>query len=339
MIDTRRRRDLGHHVSPSSSGTRKAHRCVALAQTGSYAPRTPCESVGTLDETETTGKSQLQQAIETSLAAAEGESAPSTVEPAQEPKPHANLRFYLAILGVLPWIGTLISASLQRWSEHEQGKTNAFFRGWLEEHDARFRMLEEVTGRITDAADRAGPAARERLNSEAFLPLARQGFRVWDRSETPDKRELIRRVLTNAACDSMSTDDFVRRFIEWIDQYNELHFRIVRTLFDAPGSTRAEIWDELHGVEVREDSAEADLFKLLIRDLSTGSVIRQHRETDLAGRFLRKKPTRRKTSGVLKSAFDGKEKYVLTELGEHFVHYALNDDIPKLGAGTNDGDA
>ncbi|UQY80227.1 hypothetical protein HAV_00417 [Candidatus Hepatincola sp. Av] len=40
------------------------------------------------------------------------------------------------------------------------------------------------------------------------------------------------------------------------------------------------IWQNLGKKEVREDSADADLFKLIIRDLSTGGIIRQYRPTD-----------------------------------------------------------
>lgn len=183
---------------------------------------------------------------------------------------NANKRFFLAILGVVPWVGVLISAAIARWAEADQDRTNAMLRAWLEEHEARFRELEATAQSIADRAEQTGPAAQQRLNSDAYLPLVRQGFRVWDKSETPEKRELVRRVLTNAACDTLCTDDFVRRFIEWIDYYNELHFKVIRALYRAPMSTRAELWQTVHGASVREDSAHADIFKLLIRDLSTG---------------------------------------------------------------------
>ena len=125
---------------------------------------------------------------------------------------------------------------------------------------------------------------------------------------------------------------FCPRFIEWIDSYNELHFKIVRELYRAPQSTRADIWDAIHAAQVREDSAEADLFKLLIRDLSTGQVIRQARDTDAAGNFFKKRPAKGHSSRTMKSAFDDKEEYVLTDLGKNFVHYALNEVVPKLDA-------
>jgi hypothetical protein len=86
---------------------------------------------------------------------------------------------------------------------------------------------------------------------------------------------------------------------------------------------------------VREDSSDADLFRLLFRDLSTGAIVRQHRETDYGGNFLarssRRGPTAPKgTTKVMKSAFDDEEQYELTALGEQFVHYAMTDLPPKL---------
>jgi hypothetical protein len=39
----------------------------------------------------------------------------------------------------------------------------------------------------------------------------------------------------------------------------------------------------------------------------------------------------------MKSAFDDKEEYVLTELGRDFVHYAPNEVVPKLPAGESNG--
>ncbi len=33
---------------------------------------------------------------------------------------------------------------------------------------------------------------------------------------------------------------------------------------------------------------------------------------------------------MAKSAFDDREQYVPTDLGKNFVHYALNEVVPKL---------
>jgi len=105
--------------------------------------------------------------------------------------------------------------------------------------------------------------------------------------------------------------------------------RVVRVIHENPGATRAFIWEQIHGEEVREDSAEADLFKLMIRELSTGGVIRQHRDTTTDGHFLAKRvPTRRAKKTTLESAFEDNKPYELTQLGTQFVHYAMTELVP-----------
>jgi hypothetical protein len=122
--------------------------------------------------------------------------------------------------------------------------------------------------------------------------------------------------------------------------YHEAHFAVIRAVYKNPGATRAQMWDEIHGQAVREDSAEADLFKLLVRDLSTGGVVRQHRETTGDGRFIKRTPIRTPSgygSPVMKSAFDDVEQYVLTELGSQFVHYTMNEVVPRIAGEERQG--
>src|SRR4029077_12025983 len=98
--------------------------------------------------------------------------------------------------------------------------------------------------------------------------------------------------------------------------------------------TRRQLWNVIRGnTTPREDSYEADLLKYLIRDLSTGGVVRQERQTDAYGNFVRKESTGRgpPASNVVKSAFDETEYYVLTDLGAKFVHYVMEDVAPQLG--------
>lgn len=242
-------------------------------------------------------------------------------------------RLVLAILGSIPWVGSVIAASAALHAEHEQGKANLLMYRWLEEHESAYRRLEQTVAKMVGRIEEIGEAAQERANEDSYLGLVRRGFRVWDEASTDEKRDYVRRTLTNAAGTKLCSDDVVRIFIQWIALYDELHFRTIRAIYRAPGSTRSEIWNELHGEAVREDSAEADLFKLIIRDLSTGSVIRQHRDTTHDGRFVaHARPRgRRPASAVLGSAFDDEKPYELTELGSQFVHYALNEPVPRLG--------
>ncbi len=141
---------------------------------------------------------------------------------------------------------------------------------------------------------------------------------------------MLRNLLANAASCSMTSDDVIRLFIEWISKYSEAHFKVVSCVYSHSGITRAEIWQKIHGEAVREDSAEADLFKVIIRDLSMGSVIRQHREVDYHGNFIPKPRKPRGSSSGYKSAFDDEEQYELTDLGKQFVHYTMNEIVPKI---------
>lgn len=174
----------------------------------------------------------------------------------------------------------------------------------------------------------------QRVESKEFQSLVKKTFRDWAGVESEDKRVLIRNILSNAACSTVSSDDVVRMFIDWISEYSELHFQVIGAIYNSGGITRGAIWRKIGKGSVREDSADADLYKLLFRDLSTGSVIRQHRETDYYGNFIAKQPAKRTGGGVgrktLVSAFDDEDQYVLTELGQQFVHYAMTDLPPRI---------
>jgi hypothetical protein len=174
----------------------------------------------------------------------------------------------------------------------------------------------------------------ERVASPEYQSLIRKAFREWTGAESEAKRKLVSNILANAASSSITSDDVVRMFLQWINGYSELHFEIIASIYNDPGVTRARMWEKIGKEEVREDSAEADLFKLLIRDLSTGSILRQHREKDYAGNFLRKPAQRRRKGGpvssTVESAFEDTKGYELTELGQQFVHYAMTDLPPRI---------
>ena len=155
-------------------------------------------------------------------------------------------------------------------------------------------------------------------------------FHEWSGAESEDKRTYIRNILANAAASKMTSDEVIRLFIDWLATYSELHFKVIAVIYrhSSDGISRGAVWKELGKEEVPENSADADLFKLLYRDLSTGGVIRQHRDVDYYGNFIPKTPERRpKGSGPkpMTSAFDEDDPYELTELGKQFVHYAMTD--------------
>ncbi len=240
-------------------------------------------------------------------------------------------RFALAALGSIPWVGGFISGSASLQSEKEQGEINELQQQWHEEHKEQLyelvQMLEDVCMRF----DELGDQIDVRIQSSEYLSLVKKAFRLWDHSETNEKREYIKKLLTNAAGIELCPDDLIRLFMDWINRYHEAHFKVIKEIYKNPGIGRGDIWDNIAKERPREDSAEADLYKLLIYDLSTGHVIRQHRPTDYDGSFLKKVPSKGSAkSRTMKSAFDNSDPYELTELGKQFVHYTMKDVVKRI---------
>jgi hypothetical protein len=241
-------------------------------------------------------------------------------------------RFALACLGGIPGVGWAFSGAGSAWSEAEQAHFNKVFAAWLKLQEAEVIEIGLTITEILTRLDLNDEKVRERIESPEYLKLLKKCFRDWSAAESEEKRVLIRNLLLNAASHRICSDDVVRMFIQWIEMYSESHFAVIKHIYKNPGCTQAEIWAAVHGGTVREDSAEADLFKLLIHDLSTGHVIRQHREKDYYGRFV-KAPSRPKgtSSAVLTSAFDDDKTYELTELGKQFVRYTMEGVMPLIG--------
>ncbi len=246
-------------------------------------------------------------------------------------------RFTLSALSSIPWVGGFLSAAADLDAEKAQGRVNALQQQWLGLHHDKLEELGKTLAEIVGRLESLGELARERLEDNGYLGLVEHGFRVWDQAATGEKKSLVQRLLENAGGTKLCSDDVIRLFVDWIEKYHEVHFAVIRAIHRSPGISRAEIWDEISGVEVRDSSPEADLFKLLIRDLSTGSVIRQARETDMHGRFYRKS-SREARGDYLISPFDDTKPYVLTELGRQFVHYAMDEVVPRIEGEEEDDD-
>ena len=244
-------------------------------------------------------------------------------------------RFALAALSSIPWIGGVLAAVASFSAEKDQEGFNELQRLWLEEHEHKIRELGQTFSDIFARLENFGDEIQERIESPEYLALVRETFRSWDQAETEEKKEMLKKLITNAAATKLCSDDVVRLFIHWIDQYHETHFMVIKDIYRSPRSTRAQIWDRIRGPRPRENSAEADLFRYLIRELSTGGVIRQERETDPAGNFL-KRPQgghHRPTSLVMESTFEDTKRYELTELGKQFVHYVMDNVVPRMPGG------
>lgn len=231
--------------------------------------------------------------------------------------------------GAIPILGGLLSGAASFWSEKEQESVNKFLQNWIKMVEEELKEKATTILEIAARLDMQDEATKSRLQSDEYQSLLKKAFREWSRIESEQKRVFVRNILANAAATDVTSDDVIKLFLDWIAQYSDLHFLVISTIYNAGGVTRGEVWRRMGKGQVREDSAEADLYKLIYRDLSTGGIIRQHRETDGYGNFIKKRSARPR-SQVMKSAFDDEEEYELTELGRQFVHYALTDLPPKI---------
>jgi hypothetical protein len=251
----------------------------------------------------------------------------NSTEERELPEP-SKTRRALALAGVIPEIGGIFSLIASRWSEKEQQRVNEFFRAWMQMLQDELREKEATIIDIMARLDVTDETIVKRVESPEYQALLKKTFREWAGAESRDKRAYIRNILSNAAAASITSDDVVRLFLDWLKMFSEMHFHVIAVIYNSNGIGRREMWRRIGKEPVREDSAEADLFKLLIRDLSMGSIIRQHRETDYYGNFVKKAPKRTGkgyASSTMKSAFDEEELYELTELGQQFVHYAMTE--------------
>ncbi|MBT3419472.1 MAG: hypothetical protein HN726_03925 [Candidatus Magasanikbacteria bacterium] len=256
-------------------------------------------------------------------------------------KRRSHVRFIAAALGSIPWVGGFLGALSAKDAEKEQGEINELQQLWLQEHEEKVHKLAFTFFQILSRLETFGEEIQSRLESPQYLNLVRKGFRTWDQADTEEKRELIRKLLTSAGATKLCPDELVRLFIDWIHKYHESHFKVIKEVYQNPRITRGEIWENIYGAKPRENSAEADLFRLLVDDLSQGRVIRQERQTDGSGNFLKKqRKTSTKGSRTMTSAFENSKRYVLTELGKQFVHYTMEElvtriDVPQNGVDIN----
>jgi hypothetical protein len=231
--------------------------------------------------------------------------------------------------GVIPFAGGLFSAAAGAWSENEQEKANNFFKAWIKMLEDEVKEKQQTIIEIMARLDIHDEEIAKRIESSEYKSLLKKTFREWSGAESEEKRTYIRNILSNAAATNLTSDDVVRLFIDWLRIYSELHFQVIAAVYNSNGISRGAIWRKIGKENKREDSPEAGLYRLLIRDLNMGGIIRQHREKDVYGNFYAKTPQKRTTpsSGPkpMESAFDENDKYELSELGQQFVHYAMTD--------------
>lgn len=239
----------------------------------------------------------------------------------------------LAALGSIPWVGGVLSAAATFRTGEADVRQDDLRTRWLQEHQHRLEELRATLSGIFSRLDSLGAEIDERIGSTQYLAIVRKAFREWDQADTQEKRDLIVHLITNAAGTRVCSDDILRLFLDWIELYHEAHFAVIREIYKNPGPTRYDIWVAVYGAEIpRDDSADADLFKMLIRDLNIGGVIRLPRESDDQGRFRKRvrPPGRAAKTSTMESAFEDSKPWVLTELGGQFVHYTMTELVTRI---------
>ena len=248
-------------------------------------------------------------------------------------------KFLLAALGSIPWVGGFISTMATLKTEAGDLRADDLRTQWLKEHEAKLRRLGATLTEISERFESLGDQIDERIQSEDYLKIVRRAFRTWDQADTEEKRKYTANLVVNAGGTRVCSDDVVRLFIDWLNLYHEAHFSVIREIYHNRGVSRYDIWMQIYGEVPREDSAEADLYRMLIRDLSIGGVIRQERGTTMDGQFLRKNPRRVKGHAptTMESALEDSKPYELTALGKQFVHYTMTDTVGRLESGDRTG--
>jgi len=238
-----------------------------------------------------------------------------------------------AISGMIPFFGGFLAAAAAAWGEKEQERVNSMLRQWVQMLEDELREKGQTITEVIARLNMQDEETLKRVESDEYQALLKKSFRKWSSIDSKSKQEKIRNILSNAAGSRIVSDDVVSLFVDWIALYSDFHFEVISQVYQNPGINRGDIWDNLGKVRVPENSADADLYRMLIRDLSMGGVIRQHRQTDYYGNFVKKTPQRTpkgEGSRTMVSAFDRQESYELTELGKQFVHYAMNELAPRL---------
>lgn len=240
--------------------------------------------------------------------------------------------------GLIPFAGGVLSAAASAWSGNDQERINGFLTHWLQMLRDEILEKEQTILEIAQRLDLQDKKITERMDSKEYQSLLKKAFREWSAAESDNKCEYVRNILANAAATTIVSDDVVKMFLDWLKTYSEFHFQVIGAVYKNKGITRGGVWQQLGRETVREDSADADLYKLLIRDLSMGGIIRQHVERDYYGAPIRRQTVSRPKGSGSKppvSAFDDNEPYELTELGQQFVHYAMTDLPLRISANSS----
>src|SRR5580704_8162363 len=143
-----------------------------------------------------------------------------------------------AALGAIPWVGGLLNAIVNFKSEEGKIKNSQLYQQWLEEHRRKMATLSQTLVEVIARLNEFPDEINERLGSEEYLQIVRKSFSSWDNADTFEKRDLIRKLLTNAGAQKLVPDDLIRLFLDWINLYHEAHFSVITVIYKQPGVTQ-----------------------------------------------------------------------------------------------------
>ena len=198
--------------------------------------------------------------------------------------------------GAIPFVGGILAAIAAAWGESSQAQADAILRQWLQMLQDELREKGKTIAEIMARLDMQNEETLRRIESPEYQALLKKSFRKWSAIDSEGKREKIRNILSHAAASRIVSDDVVSLFIDWIDTYSDFHFEVIGEIFRNEGSTRGQIWTALGRSRVQENSADADLYKMLIRrpnhggrhaSASSSGLPRKFCEKDAAESFKR----------------------------------------------------
>lgn len=243
--------------------------------------------------------------------------------------------FVANAVSVMPWLGQVLANTATSYDENEQGKAQGLFEEWNKVHkeklDRLLTALDDMANRLDSVYDRY----QNRIESDEYLGLVRCAFKSWDTSESIEKQQYVINLISNAVASHLCPDDQVRLFNDWLDKFHEIHFKVVQAIYQGNGITRLRIWLQISDVLPKEGTAEADLFKLVIDDLTTSGVIKQYHPTTYDSRIVRQAndgkagESESSENASEESVFENTKPYQLTELGSQFVYYTMNQVVKK----------
>ena len=185
-----------------------------------------------------------------------------------------------ALSGAIPLAGGLLSAAASAWSEKDQAKVNDFLHHLMEMLAAEMHEKHQTIVELTSRIDMQDEKISERVKSPEYQALLRKAFRDWASTEFRPKARVRAQHPVERGADRDRERRCGEAFLEWIG------ITPSGTSRSSPGSTTmrasraAACGGRSGGRRFARIPPTPMLFRLIFHDLSTGRIVRQHRQTD-----------------------------------------------------------